>query len=558
MTTWPFSSRPKASVLLALGVLVLLAGCVGTLQTPGSVEHPSPDIDFEEVTNESGLQYVDAVGSQTGVGNASVYAADVDRDGWTDVLTSGDGKTALWHNENGTFERVENFPQGEGPVKSATFVDYDGDGWEDIILFPEYGPATALHNENGTFEPDEIGLGEYEYPLGGAAADYDSDGDEDLLLYQSGNWREGKPAGYLYINGTIRDDNGKANYLYENVGGEYERVENSGIEGTRWSLAASFVDLNGDDLPDIHVANDYNTDVLYFNQGNGTFEQRFMRGNTARNGMASEMSDFDRDGRIDAFVTNIDIPLSKETVGKERYETYKRLFSYVIHSSRTKGNTLMLNQGNGQFNDSAKAYGIQTGGWGWAASHVDFNNDGQRDLFHNTQNIVNVHLDDHVYTYPMVFQRTGDNFTQLDASEIGLKEDDGRGMISVDYDRDGQMEVISANYVEQYSVYDNTANATDTNAIEFLAVDGNGAAAYGATIEVDAGYASRTVFQHSRTDYLSQEPRESHVGLGSKESATLTVTWPDGTERTFEDVSAGQYVHLRKNGSVETVVEFDG
>lgn len=220
--------------------------------------------------------------------------------------------------------------------------------------------------------------------------------------------------------------------MYENRDGGFHRVDDAGIDGDRWSLAASFTDLTGDGHPDVHVANDYNSDVLYINQGDGTFEQRFQGGATARNGMASEIADVTDDGRPDVFVSNIYLPASRETMGDERYERVEHFLSFVINSNRTKGNTLMVNQGDGEFQDQADELGVRHGGWGWAASFADFNNDGRRDLIHATQNVVAIGKEDPHYTYPMLWTNNGSGFISLDASERGLEEHDGRGLVTLE------------------------------------------------------------------------------------------------------------------------------
>lgn len=88
---------------------------------------------------------------------------------------------------------------------------------------------------------------------------------------------------------------GNPNLLFDGDCNSFEQVENAGIEGTRWSLATSFVDLTGDGYLDIHVGNDFNTDVLYVNQHDGTF-RRVEIPATDRHAMASEVADVTGDG----------------------------------------------------------------------------------------------------------------------------------------------------------------------------------------------------------------------------------------------------------------------
>ena len=552
----------RVVLTVAVALTLVVSGCAAA---PGSLDGAGDDaasaeIGFVDATSESGLAYNGTGTGAAGNGNNGVYVADVDNDGWEDLLAVGAERPALFRNTGGAFERTGELSGLEREDKSAAFVDYEG-----------------------SFERTDIGLGNFTHPLGAAVADYDGDGDRDLFVYQSGDWADERPEGYFSPNKSITDDNGNPNVLFENTGtsetsraageggdtGEsgdsrFERVDAPAIADDRWSLAASFVDLTGDGRPDIHVANDYNNDTVYLNRGDGSFERIQLGGPTARNGMASEVNDVNRDGRPDVFVTNIDIPASRETLSPDRYERLKRFLQYVIHSGRTRGNTMLVNRGAGEFVDRAGAYGVREGGWGWAASVTDLDNDGDRDLLHTTQTVVALNQSDPVFTLPMVWERGADNFTRLDASDRGLAEQDGRGMVTVDYDRDGDRDVIIANYHGPYAVYENTVRSPDTeegagasvpaSAVQFEIVDENGAVAIGANATVTVDGRETAVWQHSRTDFVSQESAVTHVGLGDAEGATVDVTWPDGTERTV-DLDADRRYRVGPDG-VDVVANF--
>ncbi|WP_440988355.1 CRTAC1 family protein [Haloarchaeobius baliensis] len=539
----PSSARGWAVLALAVGCL-LVAG-TGYAVLDGSAAGPETSIQFEERADAVGLQYR-TDGGGAGNGNDGVYVADVDRDGWEDVLAVGGEQPVLFRNAGGEFERQRAFTSVNGTVKGALFLDYDGDGWADLLLLRSHAAPVLWHNDGGSFERSGVVFDALAYPMGATADDYDGDGDLDLLVYQSGDWVDRKPEGYFALNQTIAEDNGNPNVLYENTRDGFERVEDSGLAAaTRWSLAASFVDVNDDGLPDVHVANDYNTDVVYVNDGDGGFVENQLDGNTSRNGMASEVFDANGDGAPDVFTTNIYLPLS-EVEDEERSERLRLLFGNVLQSGRTEGNTLMLNDGTGGFADVAVAYGVREGGWGWAASAADLDNDGDRDLIHATQYVARIDSDDPHYTLPMVYEREGDAFRTLDASERGFREHDGRGLVTLDYDRDGDLDVVVAPSDGELALYENTGAAA--NSVAVRVVDEAGATAYGATIVAEAGGRETVVQQTIRSDFLSQESRVTHVGLGGRESVDLTVTFPDGTRRTFEDVPANRRVRLSKDG----------
>lgn len=66
------------------------------------------------------------------------------------------------------------------------------------------------------------------------------------------------------------------------------------------------------------------------------------------------------------------------------------------------------------------------------------------------------------------------------------------------------------------------------------------------------GAGEQVVHQTDNTDYLSQDSRVEHVGLGDRKTVSLRVVWPDGTERRFENVHANQRLRVTKSGLVST------
>lgn len=564
------SWRDVLIVALLAGVVVTAAmvggGVIGgdepttEAAAPGENATVTPNgsatsIHFEDVTEASGFAYAsDRTGSYS-KGNEGLYVADVDRDGWQDVLAIGGKTPSLFENRNGSFRKTGQLDSIDREYRTATFVDYDGDGWRDLLLFGKGAPVAAFHNEAGELVPTDLGLGNTTYPAGAIAADFDTDGDEDLYLYQSGTWGEGSPEAYNAPIEVVGTDNGAPNLLFENrddaTGTEtFRRVSEAEVAGGHWTLGSSAVDLTGDGLPDIHAANDFWYDFVYVNQGNMTFEPRRLGRATARNAMESEVGDVNRDGHPDIFVTNIYLPVQE--MSRERYERLQMFLGFVSASGRTKGNNLLLGDGSGNFTDRAPAYGVRKGGWGWGAALDDFDNDGDEDLLHTTQYVVRIYDDDPHYTYPMLWERTGERFRSLDASEHGLQEADGRGMVTLDYDRDGDLEAITNNIGGNVTVYDNVGRTG--NAVQFDVLDADGSTALGAVVNVSTGGETRTVHVTDETGFLSQSSLLEHVGIGDAETATLEIRWPDGTERTVT-VEAGTRVRITREG-VETVCEF--
>jgi hypothetical protein len=377
------------------------------------------------------------------VSNAGVYVLDYNSDGYEDVFLTGGEAPALYQNTGEGFRISGLLPDIEGPVRGALAFDYNRDGHEDLLVLRPNATAVLLANRGGDFERVETGLSQrFRAPIGATTGDYDGNGCPDVLVYQYGDWMAEHPAGERNYDVSAGEDNGYRNRLFlGNCSGFTEATNGSGIRGTRWTLAASSVDLTGDGRPDVHVANDFNYDFVYVNRGNATFERVRLGERTNRNGMSSEVVDIDGDGRLDVFTTNIYFPADVE----EEMATTMRF--------RADGNNLLVNQGNATFADGAAASRVRRGGWGWAAVATDLDNDGHLDLFHTTRNMSFRYIDNRfsaaerrqlhavypVYRYPALFEGNSSTFVARNAEAAGFRPADGRGTAGFDYDRDGDV-----------------------------------------------------------------------------------------------------------------------
>jgi len=548
----------RRHVVPLLVLLVVLSGCATTI-TPGGNQQGG-EIAFRDVTNESGFDYV-SQNSGIGNGNDGVFTADINGDGWTDVLTTGGERPALFVNREGNFERRDSFPRVNGTVQSALFFDYDDDGDQDLLLLVQNAVPVFLGNDDGSFEQHDVGIDQQlTFPVGATAADYDGDGCLDLFVIQSGDWSTDRPEGYTKV-GQIEDDNGNRNLLFDGNCGDFERDDDAGIAGEHWSLATSFVDLTGNGHPDIHVANDYYNDTLYVNQGNGSFERRVLGPATDRNGMSSEVGFVTDDDRPDLFVTNIYIPMDsvREQLSDEEVQIVSDFVNYRL-GKRAKGNSLLVSQGNGNFDDRATSFGVQHGGWGWGAAFGDFDNDGDQDLFHTTQTFVQIHSDSPVWTYPMVYERDDGTFDRRDASEVGFNETDGRGTAVFDYDRDGDLDLLVAQYNGEFKLYENvggdpTGDADQSkagvNSLQIRLQSSDDGPVLGTRLIVDADEETIHRVVNARSDFRSQDTRVTHIGLGDSSTVKeVRIVWPDGSERVLTDVPANHTVTVVRGGKV--------
>ncbi|MCU4744021.1 CRTAC1 family protein [Natronoglomus mannanivorans] len=516
-------------------------------------------IQFANTSGESGIDYESSSkealrATQSMMSDAGVYVTDHDGDGTPDVLLVGGDEPVLFENENGSFTETDSIPSVDGTVRSALVFDYDGDGLDDLLLLRMSDTPVLLENRGGAYDRVDGAFDvELDVPMGAAAADYTGNGCLDVFVVQNGDWRDERPNGLREYNVSDGADNGNRNYLFRGTCSSFETVTDGSIEGTRWSLATSFVDLTGDGRPDIHVANDFNRDIVYYNQGDGTFERVELGDRTNRNGMSSTIADVDGDGHPDIFVTNV---WFTDSIQQRLDDTTFRI--------RGEGNNLLINNGDGTFEERAETYGVDRGGWGWAGVVADLTNDGELDLFHTTRHmtfefadrrfsdreVTLIHKAYPFFQYPAVWEGTGDGFESVSARSAGFDVTDGRGVAELDANGNGALDLLVANNDGEFYLYENEGATGNAVVLELQRNDT--VTANGASVEIIDGDERYHRFVHSNSDYLSQGDQRVHVGVGDADSVTVRVTWPDGTSYRYDDVRTNRTLVTDPSGTLET------
>jgi len=543
---------PKART----GLLVLVAGAtvaavvaLGLASVPTGGQSATDDITFVPVNGDVGFEYVSEDRAQMGNSRVGVYVADYNTDGYPDILAIGGDQPVLFENTGGEFRRSDDLPVVNETVKSALFFDFEGDGHDDLLLMSKYGPPMFFDNRGESYVRQDVGLSNVTLtvPVAATAGDYNGDGCLDVFVAQNGDWESTTPRKETYVSEAprpgeviVEEDNGQRNRL---LAGNCENqtfqdaTDRVGIEGERWSTATSFVDFTGDGRPDLHVSNDFNYDYLYVNTGDG-FEQRWIPG-TNRHGMASEVADFDGDGRMDVFVTNVGYDGGAQSWRQK-----------LFPSMNNYGNTLLLNDGDG-FEEAAEAYNVSTGGWGWAAVAVDFTNDGRRDLLHTTQYYRQIDDRSHlVRTRPRVWTGVEDGFRPVNASEAGFEPTNGRALVHLDFDRDGDQDLIVGNLAGEYVLYENRGATGNWLQLSVWRGDDR---VLNAQVNISTEGGTRYLVTNAQAGLQSQSSRVAHVGLGAEDAVDVTVTFPDGTVREFDSIGVNRRVRFRYNGTTRTV-----
>lgn len=548
---------------------------------------PANTPQFKSTPDNAGLMYRGTVDRDPAplapdlIDNEGVYVADVNQDDWPDVLTVGDSRPVLFLNRQGIFERAESFPTVKDKVNAAAFVDYNDDGWKDLVLVPQSGAITLLKNQRGEFVADHrlkepiLSAG-----VGISVGDYNQNGCPDLFILQFNDLKQQQFRQRSYMRlGTQADgkvrDNGLRNYLLQGNCETFHPVQSSEFDRDHWSLAASFVDVNGDGYQDLYVTNDYYRDSLYLSEDGEEFRHQYLGEYSNRNGMASQLMDVNHDGRPDLYVSNIfmdaDNPIYSDDVR--------------FSDDKTRGHNLLINNGGDSpwFSDFAPDSGVRVGGWGWAVTNSDIDNDFDFELVQARQNFLNsdaayVRYDlsdydiakfigkysgnrsiprrirdsssiyDQFYEwlgYPGLWDFRETEFLPLQAPEHGLERMDARGVTEIDYDRDGDMDLLFTQYDGPFVLYENVLSEQREEL--FWIKIGVEEARQGGSIRLSDDGETRYISLSSRTDFMSQETPFYHVGLSSQDPLDrIEVVWNDGTSRSFSAVEPRQLLSVQK------------
>ncbi|MBX9579079.1 MAG: CRTAC1 family protein, partial [Gemmataceae bacterium] len=464
---------------------------------------------FEDVTDKVGLGSL--AGGAPWFYSHAAAVADYDRDGWPDLLVTGWGRVALFHNE---------------PAQSG------GRAFKDV--------SAAVGLDKGIT-----------WATSAAWADLDADGFPDLYVCQYVDWSFDNHPNCNYDGKTPdvcppKKFKGLPHKVYRNANGVFVDVTDlaglhKGGEGASKGLGVLALDVNGDGRPDIYVANDTVANFLYVNRSDKTqikLAEVGMLSGTALDASASpngsmgvDAGDPEETGKPAIWVTNYENEL------------------HALYRNMTP------NPATPSFVYATQPTGIAAIGQkfvGWGTGFGDFDHDGWEDLFIANGHAIRFPTGTTRRQRPVLMQNKGGKFTDVSKRGGGYFAEQhlSRGVVLADLDNDGRQDLAVAHMNEPVSILKNVAPAGNHWVGVGLAGKDH-ADVVGARVVVEAGGRAQTRFAKGGGSYASSPDRRHVFGLAAADKvAKLTVYWPDGTKQEWADVPADKY-HVAVQGEKE-------
>jgi enediyne biosynthesis protein E4 len=492
---------------------------------------------------------------------------DCDNDGKLDIVMvngstvdrykqGGDPLVTLWHQDadlkfTDITEKAGLDRKGWG--MGVAVADFDNDGNLDLFVTGYGGNALYRNKGNCTFEDvtDKAGVRGGAFSTGAAWADYDRDGNVDLFVsrYVHVDINNLPPFGstkFCQFKGAPVQCGpwgmeGETDLLYHNRGdGTFEEVsKKAGVDDPEkyYGLGVTWGDYDNDGWTDLFVANDATPNRLYHNNRDGTFTDDALVGGIALNSegqalgsMGVAWGDYDHSGRLSMFITEF----------------------------ADQPNTLYKNQGARQFEDVAMSSHLGQASLplvGWGTAFFDMDNDGWLDLF-----VANGHVYPQMdavkgsaaYAQPMLLHRNLRNGTFEEVSKAAGIADmplkSRRGAAFGDIANNGSIDIVVLNVGEPPSLLLNTNKRSNHRVLFHLVGTKSNRAAIGARVTIKASGVTQFDEVRGGGSYLSQNDLRLHFGLGSATRIdSVEVRWPTGKTESFKDV-AGDKIYTIVEG----------
>jgi len=513
----------------------------------------------------------------------------------TDVTTSAG---LQFHHNSGAYGG-KLLPETLG--SGCAFLDYDADGWQDILLingmdWPGHTRQRSTlklyrNNRNGTFTDvtRAAGLDLEMYGMGVAVGDYNNDGFPDILITCVGQNRLFRNTGKgTFVDVTQKSGLGKRQALSTSaLWFDYDRdglLDLFVCNYVRWSPEHDvFCSLDGKHksycTPEAYRGE---TCWLFHNRGDGTFEDVTARSgifDSSSKALGVAMLDFDRDGWLDLLVANdtqpnklyrnqqdgtfrdvgMDAGIALSSEGKARAGMGVDVGDFLNSGTRGLAITNFDNEMIGLYRESKPGsyedVSIQSGigmasksSLGFGCAFLDANLDGWLDLA-----VANGHIDETVRNIrgnvgyaqpPLLFLNNGKgNFRDVaaDAGAEFVQAKVGRGVACGDFDRDGDVDLLITTNNGPAYLYRNDQSAGNRSVRFRLVGTKSNRDAIGAGVRIECGGVTQSRLVKSGSSYLSQSELPVTFGVGKRDAIDrVMILWPSGRSEEFKNLAPGK------------------
>ena len=524
-----------------------------------------------------------------------VIVADFDGNGRSDLLFSG--CNVLYSGIEGGGLRSDSFVIGTPPVVyTSVYADVTGDGLRDYVIVDREG---VLMYAGGSERLSVTSLWKAPSTLHNASAltvgDVDADGDLDLWLTQ---YKMPYVAGQMPTPFYDAND-GFPSFLLINDGtGVFsDHTEDAGLSAKRFrrTYSASFFDLDGDaDLDLINISDFAGIDV-YLNDGSGHFTDvtDAWVAESHAFGMAHAFGDFDRDGTSDILMIGMNSSVADRLDSLSLWPE-KEEMPVAFRPTMAFGNRLYLGRDD-RLVETPLGTQIARSGWAWGVRPLDFDNDGDLDVFiangHKTRASVRDYEEEFwchdIFlgssemdpTLELYFRKKGTElygagfsyggyqrnafYLNLEGKEfvevaylMGLAaDDDGRNVICEDLDLDGLVDiVVTSSEVwpksrQAFRLYQNLLPVAGHWVGFRLPTSLAGQSLEGAEWRLRAGDRDFVTVVASGDGYRTQAAGLIHFGLGQQDHFdSLTIRTVGGRQFRYGSMELGRYHTLAPSG----------
>ena len=465
-------------------------------------------------------------------------------------------RSALYHNNgDGTFSDVTEKAGvgGAGHYGQGVAVgDYDNDGFPDLYV-TGYGSAILYHNNgDGTFTDVTAKAGladEGQWSTSAGWLDYDKDGWLDLVVC---NYIEWSPKNNLWC-GDHRPGY-RAYCSPNNYRGERIKLYHNNHDGTFTDVSVKSgigipeakgmgvvtADFNNDGWTDIAISNDTWPNFLFINQHDGTFKDvSFISGVAAsadgryEAGMGIDAADVDGDGWLDIYITHLDLEL----------------------------NRLYHNNHDGTFNDVTYSAGIAINNnflSGVSMKFVDYDNDGWTDILQANgsmlDNITLYHSEEKYMEPKLMFRNLGHGKFERVSEYLGpdfMHPVVGRGLAAADFDNDGDIDFVMNNRGDYPELMRNDGgNANNWVTVKLIGTKSN-RDGLGTVLRLTSEGFTQVKQAKGGMGYMSASDPRIHFGLGQRKTIeSLQITWLSGQVDNLKNVPINQFITVKEGAGI--------